>query len=180
MNLTLFSIPPPPQILGSSGPHALVTYFNLWRQRLAPYLVLYGRYLGGRGPRVLGADTLRHSLPWPLHVDRTLRECLVTCSPRHLASLLFHSYISTAHSFNLHGLCFIHFCLFSVDSGYEPRVLRTTRELLASLIAIRVGQDRDSQIVYNIEYFVFKAEFINLYWAAEIIPTSEKICIISF
>ena len=30
-----------------------------------------------------------------------------------------------------------------------------------------------------IEYFVFKAEFINLYWAAEIIPISEKICFIS-
>ena len=30
------------------------------------------------------------------------------------------------------------------------------------------------------EYFVFKAEFISLYWAAEIIPISEKICFISF
>ena len=32
----------------------------------------------------------------------------------------------------------------------------------------------------TVEYFVFKAEFINLYWAAEIIPISEKICFISF
>ena len=35
-------------------------------------------------------------------------------------------------------------------------------------------------IIYILEYFVFKAKFINLYWATEIIPILEKICFISF
>ena len=34
-------------------------------------------------------------------VDRTVGTCPITCSPRHLTSHLFHSYISTTHSLRL-------------------------------------------------------------------------------
>ena len=109
--------------------------FNiLWLQRLAPYFTANTSVVEDLGcsapiPRAtpsLGPYITRGEE----FVDRTLRACFVTCSPRHLTSHLFHSYISTAHSLHLQGLCFIHFCVFSVDSGYEPGVLKTTKECL--------------------------------------------------
>ena len=67
----------------------------------------------------------RHSLGCPYItrglcvVDRTVGACPMTCSPRHLTSHLFHSYISTTQSLRPQA-CIISFCVFLVVTGYEP------------------------------------------------------------
>ena len=43
-------------------------------------------------------------------VDRTVGACPITCSPRHLPSHLFHSYISTTHSLRPRA-CISSFCV---------------------------------------------------------------------
>ena len=66
------------------------------------YWVLLGRPYVTRGLRV---------------VDRTVGACPITCSPRHLTSHLFHSYISTTHS-PCPQACVISFpCDFSVSQA---------------------------------------------------------------
>ena len=75
-------------------------------------------------------------------VDRTVGACPITCSPRHLTSRLSHIY---KHSFSLYHIGLFLFCVFLGQSGYEPGVLRQRES--SRLVAIRVGQDRDSQML---------------------------------
>ena len=79
-------------------------------------------------------------------VDRTLRACPVTCSSRHLTSRLFHSYISTAHSLHPQACASFSLCVLGQYRlrAWPPGVLRQRES--HRLVAIRVGQDRDTII----------------------------------
>ena len=100
----------------------------------------------------------RHSLGCPYVtrglcvVDRTVGACPITCSPRHLTSYLSHPYIST-HSLRSHWpLALFPSLCFSVS--LRAWVLRQRDS--HRLVAIRAGQDRDSQRynMFTCDYFV--------------------------
>ena len=76
-------------------------------------------------------------------VDRTVGACLITCSPRHLTSHLFHSYISTTHSLRPQA-CIISFLCVLGRYRLRAWVIRQRESHRHRLVAIRVGQDRDS------------------------------------
>ena len=111
----------------------------------------------------LGASVNRGTEPLPrapyvtrglIIVDRALGANPATCSSRHLTFHLFHSYISSIQSLRPQGL-FLLFCTKALSSflfwcvlgQYRLRAWGSniTRELLASLVAIRVGH-RDSHV----------------------------------
>ena len=86
-----------------------------------------------------------HSWSMPLY----MRFQALDLSPLH-SYILFSSPPEALPSFP--------FCVFSVRTGYEPGALKKTKELLVSLDAIRVGQDRDSHI--RVLYLILKKFYL--------------------
>ena len=68
-------------------------------------------------------------------VDRTVGACPITCSPRHLTSHLFHSYISTIYSLPSQA-CIIYFLFLG---RYRLRAWVPRQRDSHRLVALRVG-----------------------------------------
>ena len=118
---------------------------NDWRRASVPRG--FGWVPRGFGSVPRYTEALRHSLGHPYItrglevVDRILGASPVRCSPRHLTSHLFHSYISTAHSLRPQGLCFISFlCVCSRSIQATSLGFQDNERVISSR-----GKDRDSQ-----------------------------------
>ena len=84
--------------------------------------------------------------------DRTVGACYIICSPRHLTSHLFHSYIST-HSLQSHWpfslLCFVSFCVILGRYRLRAWSSKTTRQTSISSYTNRIRTETSQCIVYE-------------------------------
>ena len=130
----------------------------MWRQRLAPYCVAGTSAWCLCKPRHCatpsGALTsfgvwmfalLEHA---PLHV--------VPGTQPLTSSLLYKHYLFSSPPGALPSFLSV----FSARTGYEPGALKKSKELLISLDAIPVGQDRDSHI--RVLYLILKNSIFDL------------------
>ena len=121
----------------------------MWRQRLATYCVAGTSAWCLCKPRHWATPSGALRSPWvwmfallehaPLHV--------VPGTWPLISSLLYKHYF---YSLRPQGLCLFSFLCVLGQYRLRSWALKKTKELLVSLDAIRVGQDRDSHILYLI------------------------------
>ena len=121
----------------------------MWRQRLAPYCV------AGTSAWCLCKPRHFTTPSGALTSPRVWMLALLEYAPLHVVPGTWYLTSSLLHKHYLFSsppgaLPSFPFCVFSVSTGYEPGALKKMKELLVSLDSIRVGQDRDSHILYLI------------------------------
>ena len=114
---------------------------HMRRQRLAPYCVA--------GTSTWCLCKLRHCAPPGVWMFAPLEHAPLHVVPRTwpLTSSLLYKHF---YSFRPQGLCRLSFLCVLGQYRLRAWALKKTKELLLSLDAIRVGQDRESHILYLI------------------------------